>query len=80
MKGSYSFAHLQVLASSDETGLINVWALGQKPGDGILHKNKIDSYLNDPVTAMALWNKFAQGIKKVASLSYRSAFCACPQA
>lgn len=53
----------QILVSGDETGLLNVWTLGgSKPGDGIIHKAKIDSHADGPVTAMALWNKVGQGI------------------
>lgn len=51
-----------VLVSADETGVLNVWALGTG-GDGLVHRSRMDSPpRKEAVTALALWNRVASGI------------------
>ncbi len=51
-----------ILVSGDVDGVINVWALGDARGDGLVHKNKIDEGLaSGAVTTLSLWNRDPEG-------------------
>ena len=62
-----SFYLMQILASGDDSGLINIWKLGGG-GDGLIHLRKIDSHVDlaggSAVTTLSLWNKVNQGTVK----------------
>ena len=58
------FHFMQILASGDDSGIINIWKLGGG-GDGLIHLKKIDSHVDmaggSSVTTLSLWNKVNQG-------------------
>jgi len=60
---SASTSMRDILTSADESGLINVWTLGAKHGDGIERRAKVAADADSgPVTAMCLWNRVGRGI------------------